>query len=156
MTIDADPRALQEFRRNLFGPNSSGETMPPVYLAQLKNLVDNTDASLGIRRSATERSAFWLNGRTLGYLSCTGLTDADAETQINGLVLRLDGVARIDIDVKIGPAEWGFNEDGPRDSGRILRINGETLLDASPGSALPDKRAEIEQFIDQVLAAFAG
>jgi hypothetical protein len=70
-------------------------------------------------------------------------------------VLRLGDVARLDIDVKVVLDRPGPRGENPGVSGRILKINAHTL-DASPNSALPDKLEEIERFIDQLLAVFAG
>jgi hypothetical protein len=146
-----DSKALQQFRRDFFGFNVGGETMPPAYVFQLRRLVGSAQATLGIRLSETERTAYWLDGRTLGHLACTGSTDADAA--VSGWVLRLDDVGQIDIDVKI---QRGRFEDDSGMSGRVLKIDGNMLLDASPGRLLPDKLAEIEVFIDRILAEYAG
>jgi hypothetical protein len=87
----------------------------------------------------------------LGQLACSGATDADGE--IKGWVRRLDELAQIDVEVKTAPGTW---DDSRWVSGRILKINGDALLVASPGKFLPDKLNEIERFIDRLLAAFAG
>ena len=81
---------------------------------------------------------------------CTGASDADAE--IKGWVFRLDELGQVDVEIKTAPGAW---DDSPWVSGRILKINGDTLLDASPGKVPLDKLDEIERFIDQMLAAFA-
>lgn len=125
--------------------------MPDAFLSQLRRLVDGADATLGVRHSGTARTAFWLKDRVLGHLGCTGNTDGDAKIQ--GWVLRLDDVAQIDIDVKVVPGDW---DDSPGVSGRVLKVKGNALVDASPRSALPEKLDEIEQFIDQILGVFAG
>jgi hypothetical protein len=142
---------LQDFRRGLFQHYTQGEPMPPAYLSELRRLVSSADATIGVRLSSNERVAYWLEGPVLGSLSCTGSTDADAGVQ--GWLLRLDGLPRIDLEVKVHRGKW---EDSRGTSGRILTINGDKLLDASLGLQLPDKRAEIEAFIDLVLAAYAG
>jgi hypothetical protein len=153
MTDIEDSKALQEFRRSIFRHYIGGEAMAQAYLSQLRKLVDSADAVLGIRESPSERSAFWLEGHVLGCLTCTGENDGNA--QINGWVLRLDDVAKIDLEVDVvikGP--W---DDSPGVSGRVLKLNGGTLLSASPHTArLPDKLAEIDQFIDRILAIFAS
>ncbi len=46
--------------------------------------------------------------------------------------------------------------DRPGTSGRILKVDGNTLIDASPGHYAPDKCAEIEEFIDRVLAIYGA
>jgi hypothetical protein len=151
MIIDAEEsKALQEFRRGLFGNNAQGETMPLAYLGQLSRLVTGADATLGIRRGDRARTAFWLSGNLLGHLACVGVTDEDAEIQ--GWAIRLDGVSRIDIEVRVIRGDG----DDPDESGRILKIDGNILLDATPGSAHSAKLTQIEQFIDQVLGVFAG
>jgi hypothetical protein len=52
------------------------------------------------------------------------------------------------------------HSNGQVTTGRRLTMgdpdNPDIVLDASPGRFLPDKRAEIEQFIDELLAALAG
>jgi len=152
MTIDVDEsHALQDFRRGLFGHAGPGETIPTAYLAQLKNLVKSADATLGVRDSTTERRAFWVEGCVLGYLASTGLEDSNAE--ITGWLIRLDDVTKLEIDVETAPGDW---DDSSWVSGRILEINADTVLDASPGKFSPAKLDEIERFIDEVLAADAG
>jgi hypothetical protein len=146
-----DSQDLQDFRRGLFQHYLDGESMPPAYLSELRRLVSSADTTIGIRVSAQERVAYWLEGRVLGCLSCAGSTDTEAGVQ--GWLLRLDALPQIDIEVKIYRGQW---EDGPGTTGRILKINGNTILDASPGLHLSDKRAEIEQFIDRVLAVYSG
>jgi hypothetical protein len=110
--------------------------MPEAFLSQLRGLVEGADAKVGLRHSGTSRAALWLKGRVLGHLACTGESDADAD--ISGWVLRLDEIKQIDIDVRVVPT--GQRGDSPGISGRILKINGNTLVDASPGLQLPDKR----------------
>ncbi|MGV0159877.1 hypothetical protein ACRU3B_10615 [Mycobacterium colombiense] len=152
MTNVDDFTDLQDFRRSIFGQYSVNEVMPQAYLSQLRRLADGADVILGIRHGDKARTALWLKGGVLGHLACTGTRDDDAE--IKGWILRLAEVAQIDIEVQAVPGTW---DDSPWDSGRILKIDGNTLLDASPaGGALRDKRAEIEQFIDRVLDTFAG
>jgi hypothetical protein len=142
---------LTEFRRSLFGDLTPGETMPAAYVLQLRRLTNTAEATLGIKHSSTVRTAFWLTGRDLGQLTCTGETDSDAE--VKGWVLRLDHIGHIDIEIKIASDEPP--EDVSR-SGRVLRIDGNPLLGAAPGTADLDKLEEIETFIDAVLAAHAG
>jgi hypothetical protein len=55
--------------------------------------------------------------------------------------------------VIVQPDQW---DDSQATTGRILSINGDKILDASPDLQLPDKRVEIEEFIDRVLAVYAG
>jgi hypothetical protein len=151
MTDIAGTDPLQALRRRFFGSN--GDAMPPAFLLQLSRLVNSEDATLGIRQSATERTALWLNGRVLGRLGSTGTTDTNAE--ISGVMFRLDDIAQLDIEVKIKPIAGGWSDD-PGASCRELKINGDALFDPSPFVLYPDKREEMEQFIDQVLDAYAG
>lgn len=152
--IEQESSELEEFRRSLFLHYTQGESTPPGYLSELRRLVSSADATIGIRVSAEERVAYWLEGRVLGSLSCTGSTDADARVQ--GWLLRLDGPPRIDLEVKIVIVQPDQCDDSQATTGRILSINGDKILDASPDLQLPDKRAEIEEFIDRVLAVYAG
>lgn len=140
---------LDEYRRSIFGVNSAGETMPHGFFRELRRLADGAEATLGIRDGEKARTAFWIKGRTLGQLICTGSNDADAK--ITGRVLRLDQLAQIDIEVKTAPGVW---DDSPWMSGRILKIDGDTLFDATPGKFAPDKLEQVDRFIDRVLAAF--
>lgn len=151
MTNIEESRELQDYRRSVFGNYQGSETMPEAFLSQLRHLTEGADVVLAVRYGDKARTAFWLKGIALGHLACTGSTDADAEIQ--GWVLRLDQVAQIDIDVKLAPGAW---DDYPWVSGRVLKINGDPLLDASPGKFVPDKLAGIEEFIDRVLVLHAG
>ncbi len=148
-TTASDP--LHDLRRELFGDVSEG--IPPAFLSQLSHLVGDADAKLGIRQGDMRRTAFWLKGRVLGLLACTGTTDFDAVIQ--GSVIRLDDVTQIDIEVTTAPQLGRQWDAGPGVFGWILKIGGNTVLDASPSSVpYPDKRAEIEEFIDRILAVF--
>jgi hypothetical protein len=61
-------------------------------------------------------------------------------------------VPDVHVDVAI---EYQRSENTAR-SGRVLTIDDETVIDASPRSTTEGKLAEIELFIDQVLASYAG
>jgi hypothetical protein len=143
--------ALKEFRRSLFGDSAPDETMPAAYVLQLRRLTNSAEATLGMKHSLTARTAFWVTGRVLGQLTCTGTNDADAE--VKGGVIRLDHIGQIDVEVKIEPDE---SLQGVGRSGRVLKVDGNLLLSAAPGIADLDKLAEIEAFIDTVLAAHAA
>ncbi len=146
-----ESKALQDFRRSIFGSYTGSEIWPQPFLSQLRHLAKGAETTLGVRLDENTRVAFWLRGPVLGHLSCTGKSDADAE--IKGWVLRLDRAVQIDVEIKAAPAPW---DDRPWASGRILRINGNELLDATPGVPYRDKREAIEEFIDLVLAVFTG
>jgi hypothetical protein len=151
MTDIEEPPALKEFRRSLFGNSAPGETMPAAYVLQLRRLTDTAEATLGIKHSSTARTAFWVAGRVLGQLTCTGASDSDAE--VKGWVLRLDHIGHIDVEVKI-ECDEALQDVGR--SGRVLKVDGNSLLSAVPSMSDPDKLAEIEAFIDAVLAAHAA
>jgi hypothetical protein len=151
MTDIEEPPALKEFRRSLFGDGAPGETMPPAYVLQLRRLTNSAEAILGIKHSSTVRTGFWVTGRVLGQLTCTGVNDSDAE--VKGWVLRLDHIGHIDVEVRI-ECDDPLQEVGR--SGRVLKIDGNPLLVAAPGAADVGKLAEIEAFIDAVLAAHAA
>ena len=151
MTDIEETPALKEFRRSLFGNSAPGETMPAAYVLQLRRLTNSAEATLGIKHSSTVRTAFWVSGRVLGQLTCTGVNDSDAE--VKGWVLRLDHIGHIDVEVKIECDEPV--QDVGR-SGRVLKVDGNPFLSAAPGTADLGKLAEIEAFIDAVLAAHAA
>jgi hypothetical protein len=136
-----ESQVSQDFRRSIFGHLSGGETMPPAFLSQLQHLVDGAGATLGIRRSGTERVAYWLTGRVLGFVACTGSYDADAD--ISGWVLRLDDVAQIDIDVNVvidHPGPWG---DGHK--GALLPHNIKTSIECRLGGEPSKARTVAER-----------
>lgn len=142
-------RELDEYRRSIFGVNSAGETMPHGFFRELRRLADGAEAILGLRDGEKARTAFWLKGRVLGRLTCTGSNDADAH--ITGRIFRVDQLTQMDVEVKTAPGVW---DDSPWVSGRILKIDGDTLLDASPGKFAPATLEQVDEFIDRVLAAF--
>jgi hypothetical protein len=150
MTDTETSEALQDFRRSIFGNDGYGEVMPDAYLLQLKRLTADADAVLATHRSAIARTAFWLKGRVLGRLACTGANDSDAE--ITGWTLRLDRIDRINIGVKIEPDPC---EDEQYISGRVLELNGNVVIKAEPRSG-PRRLAEVEAFIDAVIAAYGA
>lgn len=147
--VDGDERQeLGELELALFG---GGLTIPRAYLRALKRSSEAASARLGIVIHGNEFRGYWLDGHSLGVLSCTGYTDEDA--QISGQILQLDHLVSVDLRVTVD-----FNPVINRgDWGRVLLIEGAELfrLDASPGRGLPEKRVEIEAFIDEVLAALA-
>lgn len=125
--------------------------MPAAYVLQLRRLTNSAEATLGIKHGPTVRTAFWVTGRVLGQLTCTGANDADAE--VKGWVLRLDHIGHIDVEVKI-ECDEPLQDVGR--SGRLLKVDGNLLLGAAPSTADLGKLAETEAFIDAVLAAHAA
>ena len=83
-----DSRALQEFRRNFFGISREHAPMPESYLRELQRLVGAASAHLGVVVSSNERHAYWIDGRSLGVLSCQGVTDED--TVITGRIGQIE------------------------------------------------------------------
>jgi hypothetical protein len=147
MTDTETSKALQDFRRSIFGNDGYGEVMPDAYLLHLKRLTADADAVLATHRSAIARTAFWVKGRVLGRLACEGANDSDAE--ITGWTLRLDRIDRIKIGVKI---ERDPCDDEQYISGRALELNGNVVIKTEPRSG-PRRLAEVEAFIDAVIAA---
>jgi hypothetical protein len=148
-----DSRALQEFRRNFFGISREHAPMPESYLRELQRLVGAASAHLGVVVSSNERHAYWIDGRSLGVLSCQGVTDED--TVITGRICQLDTTVSVAIKVAV---DYDRIENSSR-SGRALTIrfpdDGLIGLDASPGVAEPAERDKAEAFIEHVLAALA-
>lgn len=147
-----DSKQLQDLRRKLFGVFTEHSPMPTAYLSELQRLVERATATVGVPVSATERHAYWLDGRSLGKLSSTGITEEDAE--ISGCLLQLDHVTGVEISVKVakgGP--WGDDTTW----GRIVALRSrecEIVLDATPGDY--EQRVRVDKFISAVLAALAG
>ena len=108
---------------------------------------------MGVVVSSNERHAYWIDGRSLGVLSCQGVTDED--TVITGRICQLDTTVSVAIKVAV---DYDRIENSSR-SGRALTIrfpdDGLIELDASPGVAEPAERDKTEAFIDHVLAALA-
>jgi hypothetical protein len=127
--------------------------MPTAFLATMKRTTARAEHVLGVEQGHTSRQGFWLEGHSLGVLSCIGATDEDAS--IDGHVIRLGALTKVRIDVTV---EWdSFSFDHDSRFGRVLTIEDDQIkLDASPGRAEPEKLREIEDFIDHVLAAIAG
>jgi hypothetical protein len=129
--------------------------IPEAYLRELKRYLDTVTARVGIVKSHKERAAYWLNGNSLGILGCTGTSDNDIES-IGGGIRQLEHI--IAVNLTVNTHYNGGNQ--PASTGRRLTIGDpdspDIVLDASPGLFLPEKRAQIEQFIDQLLAALAG
>src|ERR1700737_2253793 len=148
-----DSPALQEFRRNFFGISREHAPMPESYLRELKRLVGAASAHLGVVVSSNERHACWIDGRSLGVLSCQGVPDEDA--LITGRICQLDTTVSVAIKVAV---DYDRTENSSR-SGRALTIrfpdDGLIELDASPGVAEPAERDKTETFIDHVLPAVA-
>ena len=116
--------------------------MPDSYLLALTQLVAAANAHLGAVVSDNERHAYWIDGRSLGVLSCRGFTEEDAV--ITGRICQLDTTVSVAINVSV---DYDSSEDSSR-SGRLLTIrfpdDGLIELDASPGAAEPAERNKTE------------
>ena len=101
------------------------------------SLVGAASAHLGVVVSSNERHAYWIDGRSLGVLSCQGVTDED--TVITGRICQLDTTVSVAIKVAV---DYDRIENSSR-SGRALTIrfpdDGLIELDASPGVAEPGR-----------------
>jgi hypothetical protein len=150
-----DRDALQNLAQELFG-DMAAPNIPPAYMRELKRYLDTATASLVVVVNSNERRAYWLDGRSLGVLGCTGVSDMDV-ADIGGKILQLDHVTTVDVTIAV---HYDNGLGRVTDSGRRLTIGHrdkpDVVLDASPGRSLPEKRAQIEHFIDQLLAALAG
>jgi hypothetical protein len=128
--------------------------IPEAYLRELKRYLGTATPSIGHVEDG-ERSACWLNGRSLGVLRCTGIGDSDIK-RIDGKIVQLNHVSAVDLTVN-AHYDTGTQQAS---TGRRLTIGDpeslDIVLDASPGKFLPDKRKQIESFIDHLLAALAG
>jgi len=144
--------ASKDLGEKLFGVENV-TIIAPAYMRELKRYLDTATASLGLVLSDTERAAYWVDGRSFGVLSCKGTDDSEVK-DIEGKILRLDHITGVDLTVVI------HRNSGHVSTGRRLTIghpdSPDIVLDASPGLFLPAKREQIEQFIDQLLAALAG
>lgn len=140
---------LNHLRRQLFGPNV---LVPRAYIEALQGLTAGAQARVGVRRSETERVAYWLDGGVIGALSSIGTSDGDAEIE-GGLVRLADVAVKIAVSVNY--------DDFSRVSeiGRVLTIESskgdQIVIDASPRTATPERLGAIEQFIGAVLAAYS-
>jgi hypothetical protein len=66
--------------------------MPQAYLATLKRVTAQAATrQLGIEESNTSRIAYWVDGRTLGTLSCKGSSDEDGKINGRGSATRHTG-----------------------------------------------------------------
>jgi len=110
--------------------------MPESYLRELQPS-GAASAHLGVVVSSNERHAYWIDGRSLGVLSCQGVTDED--TVITGRICQLDATVSVAIKVAV---DYDRIENSSR-SGRALTIrfpdDGLIELDASPAVAEPGR-----------------
>jgi hypothetical protein len=147
-----DSHALQELRRQLFGPNS---VMPELYLDVLYSCVEGAEATFGqqIPPGARRTQAFWLKGHVLGQLTCEGESNQRAE--IAGRLYRLSD--RVTAELGVG-MNFGDYDRVVRWWGRILTLRvsdaESVVIDATQGDE--GWRRQGEQFIDKVLAKLAG
>jgi hypothetical protein len=147
-----DSRALQEFRRELFGPNS---VMPELYLDVLYSCVEGAEATFGqqIPPGARRTQAFWLKGHVLGQLTCEG--ESDQTAQIAGRLCRLSDPMTAELGVGMN---FGDYDRVVRWWGRILTLRvphaESVVIDATQGDV--GWRRQGERFIDKVLAKVAG
>lgn len=142
----------EDDKQALFGTLDAANT-PKAYVAALRRLLKESVAEL-VEVDGARKRVYWIDGRSLGWLECRGIQDADAV--IDGQVIQLNDVyVELKVDVVVD------RRNNTVESGRVAKIaapQGKRVeLDASPGSA-PDseERARIETFIDQVLLAIAG
>ena len=63
------------------------------------SLVGAASVHLGVVVSSNERHAYWIDGRSLGVLSCQGVTDED--TVITGRICQLDTTVSVAIKVAV-------------------------------------------------------
>lgn len=147
-----DIDGLKALAQELFGTSNN---IPPAYMRELKRYVDTATAKLGLAIDSYERAAYWIDGRSLGVLGSTGIDDKDL-ANISGIIRQLDHVTAVNLTVGVH-RDSGSNRAY---TGRRLTIgdpdNPDVVLDASPGRFLPEKRVQIEHFIDQLLATLAG
>lgn len=142
--------ALNDLRRELFGPNVP---ISRAYVEALQQLIGGASARVGVRRTDTDRIAYWLDGNVLGELSCQGVTDEEAA--IEGRLIRLTELSTIKVAIGV---EY---DDFTRVSriGRVLTIEvsdgDQIILDATPRSAPSEQLAATERFIAELLAAYA-
>jgi hypothetical protein len=146
---------LEALAQELFG---AAANIPRTYLRELKRYLDVATARLGLVVSSHERAVYWIDGNTLGVIGCTGVMEIDLTMRpITARISRLDYLTPIDITVSVA---YDNHTGKVTDSGRRLSIGDPArphiVLDASPGRFSADKRAQIEQFIDDLLAAVAG
>ena len=80
------------------------------------SLVGAASAHLGVVVSSNERHAYWMDGRSLGALSCQGVTDEDKV--ITGRICQLDTTVSVAIKVAV---DYDRIENSSR-SGRALTI----------------------------------
>jgi hypothetical protein len=149
--MDDDREALESLADELFGTHSN---IPPTFVRQLKRHVDTATAKLGlvVDSETNQRVAYWIDGRSLGVLGCSGRDDSDLGN-FGGSIRQLDHVTAVDLEVVVHYSDAAY-------AGRRLTIGPkdepDIVLDASPGQFPPEKRVQIEQFIDQLLTALAG
>ena len=122
------------------------------FLAILQRSAARAEHVLRVKHGHDSRQCFWLEGHSLGVLSCEGLTDEEAS--IEGRVIRLSAVTNVRILASVQADTFSFDHEAR--FGRVLTIADEGItLDASPGKGDPEKLGQIEDFIDHVLAAIA-
>ena len=147
-----DSHALQELRRQLFGPNS---VMPELYLDVLHSFIEGAEEMFGeqIPPGARRTQAFWLKGQTLGQLTCEG--EGDQHAEIAGRLYRLSDPVTAELGVD---TNFDSFHRVVRWWGRILTLrfpNDEiVVIDATQGDE--GSRRKGEQFIDKVLAKITG
>jgi len=155
MRLNDDERA---FNTALFG--DSGSTVTRAYIATLMRLTANVPADLrvGVEASRTERHAYWLDGHSLGLLSCLGaaeLEDAaiDDQANISGGVIQLNSSS-----VHLAVKNRFDTQRHITESGRVLTLRSagddKIVLDASPTGTRAHTR--LDAFIDKVLDTLTG
>lgn len=149
MTQD-DHDGLEALSVELFG---TFKEIPPTYIRELQRYLNFATAKLGLVDDSHHRPAYWIAGRSLRYLHCTGTTDDDLSLHhLVGKIIRLDDCPVVDLSTYVS---YDRSKSEVASTGRRLVIGG-IEFHASPGKFLPDKRAQIEQFIDAALTVIAS
>jgi hypothetical protein len=107
---------LQALQHELFGRDTT--PMPRAFLATARRLTAKAAHRVGVEHRHTDRDVFWIDGRTLGVLSCLGEAErndapADEDAEISGRLLQLHKVTNVHLRVKTtystseGKSTWG-------------------------------------------------
>jgi len=151
-TVLAMATKNDEYATEWFGDEGASH-IPSAYVKALKRVTKNAIARLGVIDGHI-RKAYWIDGRSLGTLECSGFEDISAT--ITGCVIQLDSVTAVDLNVEIEVDRMNRTAE----TGRVATVRASehtVVLDASPGAEPEsDQRNKVEVFIDQLLLALAG
>jgi hypothetical protein len=154
---DETREELDAFKDELFGAGTT-VIMPRAFLVMVKNMTSHATHRVGVVHSKTDRQVYWIDGRSLGVLTCEGIAEredaaSDDALKITGRIFNLNLLTDVRLDLNIRYRGYGAKSG----SGRKLTIhapdNYELNLDASPNVR---DAARLEPFIDHVLDALAG